>query len=48
MSQSLKGLITGGFIVLILFTTAGQVRFKLSNEDKDYYIEKAGFNLFLI
>ena len=40
MSQFLKGLITGGFIVLIFFTTAGQVRFKLSNEDKNYYIEK--------
>ena len=40
MSQFLKGLITGGFIVLIFFTTVGQVRFKLSNEDKNYYIEK--------
>ena len=40
MSQFLKGLITGGFIVLIFFTTVGQVRFKLSNEDKNYYTEK--------
>ena len=41
MSQFLKGLITGGFIVLIFFTTVGQVRFKLSNEDKNYYTEKS-------
>ena len=40
MSQFLKGLITGGFVVLIFLTTVGQVRFKLSNEDKSYYTEK--------
>ncbi len=40
MGQFLKGLITGGFIVLIFFTTVGQVGFKLSNEDKNYYTEK--------
>ena len=40
MSQFLKGLITGGFIILIFFTTVGQVQFKLSNEDKNYYTEK--------
>ena len=40
MSQFQKGLITGGFIILIFFTTVGQVQFKLSNEDKNYYTEK--------
>ena len=40
MSQFLKGLITGGFIVLVFFTTVGQVRFKLSEDDKKYYTEK--------
>ena len=46
MSQFLKGLITGGFIVLIFFTTVGQVRFKLSNEDKNYYAEKGWVHSF--
>ena len=40
MSQFLKGLITGGFIILIFFTTVGQVQFKFPNEDKNYYTEK--------
>ncbi len=40
MSQFLKGIITGGIIVLIFFITTGQARFKLSDDDKKYYNEK--------
>ena len=40
MNQFLKGSITGGLIVLIFFITTAQIRSKLSNDDKKYFIEK--------
>ena len=40
MNQFLKGIITGGLIVIMFFITTAQIRLKLSDDDKKYYTEK--------